>query len=278
MLIDVNDIKLNIELMGCELNEQHKLITDKPVLIAVPGGPGFSHTLLKPGLNSLSEHFSLIYLDPRGTGKSDLCDESSWTIQQQAEDIVALCQTLGVQKSVLLGYSVGSHYAAFAAALAPEYISGLILLNGITANKETLFNNLIRLGGNTAKRLMIDLDLSAFPEYAEKVLPLYNPVLRPDEHAETLEMNLEQCMFMLHECFDKAILPALQALSINTLFLLGKLDPLDPAADAIKRIEKLSDKNIQTEVFDQSGHDILLCEQEKLIQKILNFMNARSGE
>lgn len=274
MLINSNSIQLNVELLGCELNEENKIITNKPVLIAVPGGPGFSHTLLKPGLSPIAKHFPLVYVDPRGTGKSDICDESSWTITQHAEDLIALCKTLGIKKPVLYGYSVAAHYVARAAAIAPEYIYGLVLSNCITADKNTIFDNLIQLGGDTAKRLMVDLDAGGFPDYAKNVLPLYNPVLRPAEHEAALELNATQSLMMVHHCFETSLLLELDKSHVKALYLLGRLDPLDPAEQAIQRITKSQRSSIEVVVFDESGHDILLCEPERAAEVLLEFLNT----
>lgn len=274
VLIDVNNIKLNIELMGCELDERNKITTDKPVLLAVPGGPGFSHTLLKPGLNPMAEHFPLIYIDPRGTGKSDLCDESSWTITQHAQDLIAICNALEINNPVLYGYSVAAQYVARAAALAPDYIKGLVLCNCITADKATIFENLISLGGDMAKRLMIDLDVEGFPDYAEKVLPLYNPVVRSAEHDATLELNAVQSLAMLHSCFESSLVHELKKSKANTLCLLGKLDPIDPSEQAGLRINDLSSSKIKTVVFEHSGHDILMCEPEKAISVLQDYLSS----
>jgi proline iminopeptidase len=272
--IKINNIQLNIELMGCELNEQNKLLSTKPVLIAIAGGPGFSHTLLKPGLDPISEHFPVIYIDPRGTGKSDVCDQKSWNLTQHAKDIISLCKTLDIRKPVLFGYSAGAYYAAMSAVLAPDTFSGLILCNPLLADKKTLFKNLIHLGGGTAKRFMIDLDLSGFPDYAEKVLPLYNPVIRSLKHAETLEANLEQYMYMLHECFDTSLLELLIKAELPTKLLIGKQDPLVLCENTLDIITNSQNAKITSDVFENSGHDNLLCEPERVVGSVITFIET----
>lgn len=270
MLIKVNDIHLNFEISGYSIDETRMENYDQPVVIAIPGGPGFSHTFLKPALDPLSHTVPLIYLDPRGTGKSDLSTPADWNIPQMAEDIVAFCNALHIQKPILFGHSAGSTYAAAAAKRAPQRIQGLILSNSITGSKEEIFDNLIRLGGQYAKRLMIDLDAEGFADFAEHVLPLYDPVSRSKEHADTLDLNIEQCMTMLHECMETDVLELIKDISVPCHFFFGAHDPIFQARPAIQKLEALSKPHMHWQLFDHSGHDALLCEPELMIQRILD--------
>lgn len=174
MLIEVNGINLFVETYGAELSAEHAIDTDKPVLIAVPGGPGFSHTFLKPGLNPIADYFPLVYFDPRGTGKSDLGDPSGWSLEQLADDLATLISKLGIKNAYIYAHSAGVNVSALLIKKYPSLVNGLVSANGIIVDKETAFDNWIKLGGDTAKKMMVDLDAAAIPAFMETVIPKYD--------------------------------------------------------------------------------------------------------
>lgn len=274
MLLQVNDINMYVEIHGAELSPDQTINTDLPVLIAVPGGPGFSHTILKPGLNPVSEHFPLVYFDPRGTGRSELCNKATWTITQQADDLAELIKKLGIKNAYLYGHSGGVDVSAAVIKHYPGLVKGLISANGIIADKQTVFDNWIKLGGDVAKRALIDLDMAAVPDFMTQVLPKYDPISRPEEHAATLEANIEQCLHMVHAYLDSLLLTQLEESDIPCVFIMGKHDPLSPPEQSIPLLEQAAKPNYRWEVFEESGHDNLLCEPTRTIETILATMNT----
>ena len=121
---------------------------------------------------------------------------------------------------------------------------------------------------------MVDLDAGGFPDYAENILPLYNPVLRPADHEAVLELNATQSLMMVHHCFETSLLLELNKSHVKALCLLGRLDPLDPAEQAIQRITQSQRSSIEIVIFEESGHDILLCEPERAISVLLKYLNT----
>lgn len=272
MLVAVNDINIYVETYGVELSAQHTIETDKPVLIAVPGGPGFSHTFLKPGLNPIADDFPLVYFDPRGTGKSDLGATSSWSLEQLADDIAALIRKLDIKNAYIYAHSAGVNVSALLIKKYPSLIKGLISANGILVEKQTAFDNWIKIGGDTAKKMMVDLDLTVVPAFMETVIPKYDPIPRPLEHAETLEANIEQCLNLIHSFLNMDLLKVLASSQIPCHFIVGKFDPLSTKEQSIPLLEKTNQSNFSWEVFEQSGHDNLLCEPEKTIEVVFDLM------
>lgn len=102
-----------------------------PFLVCHPGGPGFSSLYLQD-LAALGEHFSLIKLDPRGTGGSDRpADPRAYTIEDHVGDVEALRTHLGVQRMHLLGHSFGGVVAMAYAAAHPERLDRLVLASSL---------------------------------------------------------------------------------------------------------------------------------------------------
>lgn len=69
-----------------------------------------------------------IGFDKRGHGLSS-CPDSAWTIEDLAQDALALMDHLGVSKAFVVGCSVGGMIAQATAIAAPERVQGLVLSN-----------------------------------------------------------------------------------------------------------------------------------------------------
>jgi pimeloyl-ACP methyl ester carboxylesterase len=98
-----------------------------PMLVCHPGGPGFSSTYFGD-LAGLWERFTLVMLNPRGTGGSDRpADSRAYAIDDYVADVEELRQHLGLERMLLLGHSHGGVVAQAYAAQHPGRVSRLVL-------------------------------------------------------------------------------------------------------------------------------------------------------
>jgi pimeloyl-ACP methyl ester carboxylesterase len=98
-----------------------------PVLVCHPGGPGFSSTYFGD-LAALWEQFTLVMLNPRGTGGSDRPkDKRAYQIEDYVADLEELRRHLGQEKMLLLGHSHGGVVAMAYAAAHPDRVRSLVL-------------------------------------------------------------------------------------------------------------------------------------------------------
>jgi 3-oxoadipate enol-lactonase len=74
----------------------------------------------------LSKHFRVLVFDNRGAGRSDKPD-TPYSIEQMASDVKALLDALGIERTALLGISMGGMIAQEFAIHYPERLSCLIL-------------------------------------------------------------------------------------------------------------------------------------------------------
>ncbi len=99
----------------------------QPLLIA-HGGPGASHDYFLPYLLPLARTNRLIFIDERGSGRSQkLEDSSAYTVENMVEDVEDVRQALDLGKISLLGHSFGGVLAQAYALKYPENLSHLIL-------------------------------------------------------------------------------------------------------------------------------------------------------
>src|SRR5438309_9609379 len=89
-----------------------------PLLVCHPGGPGFSADYFAD-LAALWEQYTLIMLNPRGTGASDRpADRKAYDIDDDVADVEDLRQHLDLEHMLLRGHAQG---AAGAQAHAANY-------------------------------------------------------------------------------------------------------------------------------------------------------------
>jgi pimeloyl-ACP methyl ester carboxylesterase len=104
-----------------------------PVLIMLHGGPGLSETGLFRHFNAaLEEHFTVVYWDQRGAGKSfdRTIPRSSMTVDRFIADldelVDAVCERLDQTKVAIFGHSWGSALGVLYAARFPEKVAAYV--------------------------------------------------------------------------------------------------------------------------------------------------------
>jgi pimeloyl-ACP methyl ester carboxylesterase len=94
-------------------------------LILVPS-TAYSGEVWKPSQMPLANSLELIFLDPRGCGRSFAAQEV-YTIEQMAMDIVALMDHLQIAAAHLLGHSMGGRIALSMTQNFPQRVKSLIM-------------------------------------------------------------------------------------------------------------------------------------------------------
>jgi proline iminopeptidase len=108
----------------------------KPLMI-VHGGPGASHDYFLPYLVPLAKYNRLIFIDERGSGKSEkLEDVTKYTVENMAEDVEAVRKALNLGKISLLGHSYGGVLAQAYALKYQQNLTHLILCSTFPSTKE----------------------------------------------------------------------------------------------------------------------------------------------
>jgi proline iminopeptidase len=107
----------------------HLEVGDGPPLLVLHGGPGFDHTYFRPDFDRLADRYRVIYCDHRHQGRSGRPPIETLTIEQSADDAVALLDHLGVDRAVIAGHSYGGFIAQELALRHPDRVAALLLLS-----------------------------------------------------------------------------------------------------------------------------------------------------
>lgn len=114
--LTVNGVNLAVDIRGAE----------GPCILFIHGYP-FDHTIWQYQLSHL-EGCRRVAPDLRGMGLSDAPD-LGYSMTTYADDMAALLDTLGIDKAVLCGLSMGGYVALDFARRWPERLSGLVLMD-----------------------------------------------------------------------------------------------------------------------------------------------------
>jgi len=127
-------------------------------LMIVHGGPGASHDYFLPYLLPLARHYRLIFIDERGSGKSEkLEDASRYTVENMVEDAEAVRTALGLGKMILLGHSYGGVLAQAYALKYQENLSHLILCSTFPSTSQ-MNDVFVKIKENMAPELRARID------------------------------------------------------------------------------------------------------------------------
>ncbi|HKD15586.1 MAG TPA: proline iminopeptidase-family hydrolase [Candidatus Angelobacter sp.] len=120
----------------------YKIIGRGAPLMIVHGGPGASHDYFLPYLLPLARTNKVVFIDERGSGRSEkLEDASKYTVGNMADDVEAVRQALNLGKINLLGHSYGGVLAQAYALKYQKNLSHLIL--GGTFASTAAFNEVL---------------------------------------------------------------------------------------------------------------------------------------
>ena len=89
MRIDVADVKPFFDIEGLKLRPDGPAM--RQVLLLLHGGPGFDHSAYKPAFTKMATIVHLVYLDRRGSGRSDAGPANKWSLEQSVEDVHSFC-------------------------------------------------------------------------------------------------------------------------------------------------------------------------------------------
>lgn len=85
-------------------------------------------SMFRPVGRQLKSHCRLVTWDARGHGRS-IYEGNPFSQRDNAEDLLALMDELGIERAVVGGHSQGGYIAMIAALRHPQRLSGLVLIN-----------------------------------------------------------------------------------------------------------------------------------------------------
>lgn len=269
-------VRLFVDVTGWGLAAEGAALRERPTLLLLHGGPGFDHSSFKSAVDSLADVAQLVCYDHRGHGRSDECPPEQWQLDIWADDVVRLCDALGIEKPIVLGQSFGGFVAQRYLARHPDHPAKVILSSTSAAfnlpRKLAMFE---RLGGPAARALAeafwLAPDDANTAAYMAQVLPLYNQ--RPAAVRLPAQMRLPILHhFVRGEMPGMNLLPGLARARCPVLVLAGRDDPVCPVADSEDMAAALPAAWRQLEVIEGAGHGTWRDQPEAALAVLRRFI------
>jgi pimeloyl-ACP methyl ester carboxylesterase len=199
--------------------------------------------------DALGDGWRVVRYDARGHGASGAsADESDYAWPNLALDALGLLDTLGIERAVLGGASMGAATALHAAVIAPERVERLVLVIPPTAwSTRSGQAKLYRAGARTVQLLGVGAMVTA-----ARLAP--SPKIFRNELA-----GLREAMLSSQEGLDRHTLPtilrgaaqsdlpdpdAIRSLAVPALILAWDTDPGHPVSTAEKLADLLPDAEL----------------------------------
>src|SRR3989441_6552778 len=194
MHVVVNGVRLFFDVEGASLVPDGPTMREKPPLVLLHGGPGFDHSIYKPGFSTLADVAQVVFLDHRGNGRSDPGPRDRWTLAQWADDVRAFCEALGIARPIVYGASFGGTVALAYATRHPAHPAKLVLVSTEAAGGRHLDRRVAlfeRFGGPEvgalARRRFLEVqghpDQASLEAWRRLAMPLYTRIPRDPDAA-----------------------------------------------------------------------------------------------
>lgn len=282
MRIDIgNGVRLFVDVEGPGLVPDGPVMREKPTLICMHGGPGFDHAAFKPSFSRLADLAQIVYYDHRGHGRSDERPRDEWTLDTWADDIVRLCDALGIEKPIVLGQSFVGFVAQRYIARHPEHASKVILSS--TSHHMGMERKLAafeRRGGPVARelaeRFWSDPTPATWAAYWSGVRKLYNTTEPRDPDAASRTLVREEILlhFVAGEKQGLDLLPGLAGAQCPVLVMVGEEDPVCPLEDALEIAAALPAQWASLARFPGVGHGAWRDDPEAAFAVLRQFIQG----
>ena len=293
MRAKVNGTELFFDTVGSQLTPVGAKMVERPVCFVLHGGPLIDLGYLRPWMDDLAEVMQLVYVDYRGTGRSQRMPPESYTLENTIDDLEALRLHLGLERIAVLGHSHGGILAMPYALKYPESVSHLLLVattpftgpehealseanqQALAAERPELAPLLDELTEKSFKQPKTEEEHRArFHQTFRLYFHKFDPQIIHDVAERTIFSTEKLRYWLEHEVHKYDVRPRLHEISAPTLIMAGRFD----WRTTIKHAEIIKDgiRGSELVIFEESGHQLFVEEQDKFLSSIRDFIRKHS--
>jgi pimeloyl-ACP methyl ester carboxylesterase len=273
--IDIGGVRLYVDVDGSALVPHGPEMVERPTVLLLHGGPGLDHSHFKHGATyDYTDIAQVVYYDHRGNGRSDRGDVEDWRLDVWADDVVRLCDALGIDRPVVIGESFGGFVAQRYLARHPDH-PARVVLSGTSPrfDVDVVAAAFERRGGvearEAARRFWTEGPAAIVP-YLEHCMPLYSVEPGDPDALSRSRMSLEvMAHFLAGELGTMDLAPGLAAATCPVLVLAGGLDPVCPGRMGDEIVGALTGAPVTYEQVPDASHDDLGARAEATIRSFI---------
>ncbi|MFX1497522.1 MAG: alpha/beta fold hydrolase [Promethearchaeota archaeon] len=228
----------------------------------------------KPLIEGLSNNFKTILFDNRGSGQSDI-PEGEYTLQMMADDTIGLMNALNIERSHVLGFSMGGMIAQELALSYPQNVEKLVLWGATCGGRKLVPPEL------AAYKLFIGAIEDLTPErMAKATIPLVftkDFIINNPDYIKDKIQRLLKCRIPYRSYIRqfKAMASCntcrrLKKMEIPTLIMQGKKDILVPPQNGEILAELIPKRKLM--LFENSAHAIFPHEPDLFLKTLFEFL------
>jgi proline iminopeptidase len=253
----------------------------RPTVVLVHGGPGvYDHSYFKPGFARLAEQAQVVYLDLRGHGRSAWGDAAAWSFETCADDVRVFCDTVGIDRPIVFGHSMGGPMVLLYGARHPGHAAGLIVQSGFARwDPPRMVEGFRRVAGDEVAQIAgrsYGGDEVTEEEWA-RVFAAFGPHVPDEEREARTPKNLELNSHGMELIRRLDIVDQLSRVDSPTLVSVGELDPVTPVTAADEIVGALPEGVAQLEVIAGAGHFAWLDAPDRFWPIIIEFVHSTIG-
>jgi 3-oxoadipate enol-lactonase len=257
--IKVNDVDLYYELHG----------PDAADVVVLSNGIFMSTASWAYQVAALKEHFRVLTYDCRGMWQSDH-PEGPYSMEQHADDLAELLNTLGITKAHIAGISYGGEISMTFAAKYPQMCQSLILSSTVSQIDPLL----AAIGQSWAAAMRSGdagmlFDVTLPYNFSEGYIQ-ENAAIFPGTRKRYYDMDLKSAAELMSAFIRLNITPDLSKIIAPTLVLVGEEDILKPR----KYAELIASSILGAElaVIPHAGHAVCLEKPGVFNDLLLGFV------
>ncbi|MFC5650346.1 alpha/beta fold hydrolase [Paenibacillus solisilvae] len=292
MYANINGTRIFFDVEGAGFVPDGPLLREKPVCFVLHGGPGGDHTIYKPALSPISEYMQLVYIDNRGSGLSDRGPQSTYSLENNVEDLEALRQFLGLKQIVLLGQSYGGMVALSYAVKYPDNLKALLL---VTTSPSFRFlegaKRIVEESGTPEQKAVCDIlwngafeSFEQLKRFYELMGPFYSNTYNPNpseeerQKAVNAQMRQQRSFEALNEGFGGFlkkydVVDKLAAIPVPTLIIGAIHDWITPVEESYVIADNIPSSELV--IFQNSSHSVLKDEYDHFHTVVQGFVKRR---
>ena len=278
----VRGTELYFDVDGLGLVPDGNRMAERPVLFLLHGGPGGDHSGFKSTVAQLTDVAQLVYVDHRGSGRSSPADPSTYTLEENIQDLDALRDYLGLERIAVLGSSYGGMVAQGYAIQFPDRLSNLVLVATSPSYRfmDDAKKILAERGTDEQQRVCQALGDATFEsteqlvEYYLTMGPMYSTTWDADEAERTRDRGLRNYDQLnlgfggFRREFD--FINDLHRITCPTLVLGGAHDWICPPDHSRLIAERIPRAHLK--IFEHSAHAIAQDEPTAFLAAVRGFL------
>jgi proline iminopeptidase len=234
MRVDIGGgVRVFVDVDGSGWVSDGSSVRQRPTLLMLHGGPAMDSSLFRgSGLDELTDVAQVVVYDHRGAGRSDWRSPDEWTLDTWADDVVRVCDALGIVKPIVLGSSFGGMVAQRYLARHPDHPDRVVLAGtSPRLDLDQVGACFAARGGERAgavARQYLGGDQSLAGDYTALCMPLYATTLFDADRFARLVVNPDLSGHFKTEWNAMDLRPGLAQVACPVLVTGGELDPICP--------------------------------------------------